>query len=278
LERIVGEEQRFYLERSEELLMLGEFDAAFDAMKSLPRVQQTVVGDKIEAGRASYEEAKRQERVATQSAGKTAQKAREEARKQRVVLAFAEVQRKFNGEDWRRAADECDRVIAEHSGDAEIRKRAKALQRQIPEFGQAYDEGAKKYRAGQIAASAVPLAKARALYLKIGFPSAVDGSLKEMLSQASLLAGEDALARGNYAAAADHFSEALKLQPTSERARRGLARVAEKAEELFAIGYSLRSSNPGEARRYFDLIVKITPRGSHWYERAQNQMSALPAH
>jgi tetratricopeptide (TPR) repeat protein len=257
--------------------MLGEFDAAFNAMKALPRVQQTAVGDRIEAGRASYAEAKRQERVAAQSAGKTAQKVREDARKRRVALAFAEVQRKFNGEDWKRAADECDRVIAQHSGDAEIRRRAKELQRQIPEFGQAYDEGARKYRAGQIAASAVPLAKARALYLKIGFPSAVDGSLKEMLSQASLLAGEDALARGNYVAAADHFSEALKLQPTSERARRGLTRVVDKAEELFAMGYSLRSSNPREAKRYFDLIVKITPRGSHWHERAQNQIGILPS-
>ena len=278
LERIVKEEQQFHLQRAEELLMLGEFDSALDALRPLPRPMQTQIGGKIEVGRASYDEAKRQERVVAKTVTMTAQKVREEARKQQLAVAFAEVQRKFNTEDWKRAADECDRTIVQHPGDAEIRKRAKELQRMIPEFGQAYDEGARKYRAGQIAASAVPLAKARAIYLKIGFPSAVDGSLREMLSQASLLAGEDALARGNYAAAADHFSEALKMQPSSERAKKGLARVADKAEDLFAMGYSMRSTNPREARRYFEMIIKITPRGSHWYERAQNQMNAMSFH
>jgi tetratricopeptide (TPR) repeat protein len=274
-ERISQEELQAYLERTEELLMLGDFDAASDAMRLLPRAQQAAIGEKIEAGRASYEEAERQKRVKIQVGAQATQKAREAARKQQVVLAFAEVQRKFNGEDWKRAADECDRVFAQHSGDAEIRKKAKELQKQILEFGQAYDEGSKKYRAGQIAAAAKPLAKARTLYSKMGFTSAVDGSLREMLSQAALLAGEDSLARGDYAAAAAHFKEAQKMQPSSERAKRGLERVVAKAEDLFGMAYSLKPIDPKEALRYFNLIVEITPRGSHWNERAKNQINAM---
>jgi len=279
LERIVREEHQFYLERAEELLMLGDFDAAMDAARLLPRVQQVSIGDRIEIGRASYHEAERQEKEKIKQSSMSAAAVRAQARKQEIALAFAEVQRKFNGEDWKRAADECDRVIVQHAGDAEIRKRAKELQKYIPEFGQAYDEGAKKYRAGQIAAAAKPLTKARALYSKIGFLSTtVDGALRDMLSQAALLAGEDTLARGDYAAAAAHFKEALGLQPASERAQRGLARVIEKAEDLFGMGYSLKASNPQEALRYFKLIVEISPRGSMWSEKAKNQINAMSPH
>jgi len=275
-ERIVKDEQQFFQERAEELLMLGDFDAAMDALRLVPRARQAALGEKIEAGRASYNEALRLDREAKARASVSVAVSKAEARKRQIAAAFAEVQRKLNGEDWKRAADECDRVMAEHPSDAEIRKRAQELKKQIPDFGRAYDEGAQKYRAGQLAASAVPLAKARTLYSKMGLQAAaVESSLRDMLSQAALLAGEDTLARGDYAAAAGHFNKALELQPSSERAKRGLARVVEKAEDLFARGYSLRASDPREARHYFELIIKITPAGSHWSERSKNQLNSM---
>jgi len=275
-ELMVKTEQQSFLERTEELLMLGDFDAALDALRLVPRLQQTALGEKIEAGRASYNEALRQGRMSAADREKLARAEAAAARKRQIAAAFSEVQRRFNGEDWKRAADECDRVLVQHPKDVEIRKRAQELKKQIPEFGRAYDEGAQKYRAGQIAASAVPLAKARALYKTIDLPAAaIDNSLKEMSSQAALLAGEVAFARGDYAAAATHFSEALKLQPSSERAQRGMARVVSKAEDLFTRGYSLRASDPREARRYFEIIIQITPPDTNWHERAKNQLNSI---
>jgi len=275
---IVTRRQQSFLEHAEELLMLGDFDAATNAMRLLPVRQQATIGERIAEGQAAYDEAKRREQMSRANAAKAEAQARAEARKRQLKEAFAEVQRKFNAEEWRRAADECDRVMADHPGDAEIRKRAQELKRQIPEFGNVYDEGVKKYRAGQIAASAVPLKRAHTLYLRMGFASAIDDSLKEMLSQASFFAGEGSLSRGDYAAAATHFLEALKLQPTgrnAENARNGLLRVAAKAGDLFSTGYNLRSSNPKEARRYFDLIIAITLPGSEWHNAAKNQINTL---
>ncbi|MCL2012788.1 MAG: FHA domain-containing protein [Cystobacterineae bacterium] len=288
LDRLIKEEQQFHLQRSEELLMLGDFDPAIDVLRLLPRGMQTAMGEKIALARASYEEAKRLEQVKIRDDSNQVVVVRHNARLDFLVNAFMDVRRKFSAEDWKRAADECDRAITQHPKDAELRKIAKELQRLIPEFGLAYDEGASKYRAGQIASSAVPLSKAYALYGKIhkspgmtgakmegSAGAAIEAKLKEMLSQASLLAGEDALARGDFAAAAAHCKEAQRLQPKSERANKCVDRVVAKAEDLFGMGYSLRASDPKEAQRYFKLIITITPKGSLWSEKAKNQLNAM---
>jgi len=275
LERMLKEEQQFHLQRAEELLMLGDFDAALKTLSVLPRAMQAAVGQKVEEGRASYEEAKRQVGRRIDDDRRNDKIRRTEEQKQKVALAFADVQRKFNGEEWKRAADECDRVFASHPKEAEIKNLAKKLQKQILEFGFAYDEGVRKYRAGQLAAAAKPLSKAYALYSKMSLHSAAGESLKEMLSQAALLAGEDAFSRGDFAAAATHCKEAKQIQSSSERAQRCIQRVAEKAEDLFGMGYTLKSSNAREALRYFKLVMEITPRGSIWYEKAKNQIDSM---
>ena len=273
--RIAKEQQQFQIQNIEEWLMLGDFDEASKALKLLPKALQAEVGQKIAEGRVSYAEAQQQEKEEELDKRKAGRLRETERRKQQIAVAFANVQRKFGREEWQRAKDECDRVIDAYPKDAEIRRRAKELQRQILEFGQAYEEGVKKYQGGQVAAAAKPLSRAYALYLNMNLSSAAGEALRGMLSQAALLAGEEALARGNFAAATAHCKEANRLQASSERAQRCMQKLAEKAEDLFGTAQTLQVSNSKEALRYFRLVMEMTPVSSPLHEKAKKQVGLM---
>jgi|GEM_PF-705830 len=268
-------EAKFKRAKVEELLALGELEAAKQLLVELPDVDQKELTprfveaeDNIAASRKAEQDAIKKQAIG--SANQRKQRAEEE-----MAIAFATVQRKFAGNEWQRAAAECDRVIDQNSGDDAIRKRAKLLQGLIPNFGRNYEEGIKKFREGQIASAARPLRQARTYYLQINLPTKLGGEIDEKLAQAAVMAGKEALLRDDLVSAAVNFRDAVKLDPNEGRARSGLDDVIGKAEDLYQSAYMIRDRDPREALKKFRVVEQVTPSGSATHEKAKNQIAAM---
>ncbi|MHB8872154.1 MAG: FHA domain-containing protein [Myxococcaceae bacterium] len=276
LETELAEKELGYLtKKATELLEARDLEAARQIIQGLPPEKQASLllqADTLEA------ELKAEEKVEAQKGAQRAvanKRARDAAQEAQLQQAFVSVARKFHGGEYQRAAAECDRVVDEHRGDAEVRARAKRLQSLIPNFGRNFEEGHKKYKAGQLANSVKPLRRARELYQQIGFPGALGEQIDEELAAAALAAGRAALAHGDLGGAALNFRDASNLDPTDSRAREGLDQVGARAEDLFTEAYMVRDRDPREAIAKFRLVLEVTQPSSTTYQRAKNQLAAL---
>ncbi|MGQ0507247.1 MAG: FHA domain-containing protein, partial [Myxococcaceae bacterium] len=189
--------------------------------------------------------------------------------------AFASVARKFHAGDFTRATIECDRVAEQFAEDPSVRARATELKALIPQFARNYEDGQRKFKAGALEGSVRPLRKALELYEDIGFTGALGSLIQEELAQAALAAAKTSFARGDYASAAAGFREALKLAPNEERAKEGLQRLAETAEDLYTQGYVVRDSDPRLAVAKFKLVLDISSAGSSVYQKAKEQLASM---
>lgn len=258
-----------------ELLVAGELDAAAQAIAVLPPAEQAGSLEQLRQAREQAAALEAQEKRSAAVGAAAAKRSREARREEEVELALAVVTRKFTGQEWARAAAECDRVIDQHPGDDELRKRAKSLQALIPAFGAVYEEGMKKFRGGLLIQSARPLKKARELYGKIGLASPLGEELAGALSESAIAAGNDALLRDDLASAAAMFREARRLSPDEPRAGQGLEKAIAKAEELYMTAYGQRDRDPREAVRLFRIVADVTPPGSATHEKAKNQITQM---
>ncbi len=268
-------EAKFKRAKVEELLAVGEVEAAKQLLLELPDADQNeLAGRFVEAeDTAAAIEKARLQALKNQAAGSANEKKRQA--EERMAIAFAAVQRKFAGNEWQRAAGECDRVIDQNSGDDAIRKRAKLLQGLIPNFGRNYEEGMKKFREGQIGSAARPLRQARLYYLQIDLPTKLGGEIDEKLAQAAVMAGKEALLRDDLVTAAVNFRDAVKLDPNEGRARSGLDDVIAKAEDLYQSAYMIRDRDPREALKKFRVVEQVTPAGSPTHEKAKNNIASM---
>jgi tetratricopeptide (TPR) repeat protein len=269
-------EVAFKKARIEELLAAGEVDEAKELVVQLPPTESSELSARIlefEAELAAQLAADQQQDHANAVASSRAAKAR---REEAIGLAFAVVERKFAGGEWERAASECDRVVDANSGDREIQTRARELKRLIPNFGRNYDEGKKKYRQKSLTTAARPLRNAHQIYQQMKLTSNPFGrELEEMLAQASVVAGKEALLRNDIASAARYFKDATRLDPQDTQARDGLEKVIGQAEDLYQEAYMIRDRDPREALRKFKIVVEVTPVGSTTHEKAKNQVAAM---
>jgi hypothetical protein len=262
-------------QRFQELIAQGEVEAAEQAMQDLSLEDQREMAPVLEEAKAARQKAIEDERraAAIGSANKAART--KQAKAEAMALAFAVVQRKFAGQEWSRAAAECDRVIEQNAGDDDIRKKAKQLQQQIPSFGRNFEEGMKKFRANQLAAAAKPLNKAWELYQQIDFQTPMGDELKEKLAASALFSGKEALMREDLATAAQYFRTAARLDPDEPKAKELLNDVISRADELYQGAYMIRDRDPQEALKRFKVVVEITPSGSTVHEKAKNQIAAM---
>src|SRR5262249_30820938 len=143
----------------QELIAQGEIESAGQTLAGLPpeaqRELQPLLADAKVAAERSRKDQEREAAEAAQNAKLQEHQAKAEA----AAVAFAVVQRKFAGQEWARAAAECDRVVDANGGEEHLLKRAKLLQGLIPTYGRNYEDGTKKFRAGQMVASVRPLRK-----------------------------------------------------------------------------------------------------------------------
>ncbi|MBX7113355.1 MAG: FHA domain-containing protein [Myxococcaceae bacterium] len=260
----------------ERLIAAGELEKAEAALQELPAgPEKAALAAQVEEGRRSLAEALESEQQQVRSAAANADQERTREQVVERASAFSIVQRKFLANDWVRAAAECDRVIESFPGNESVRKKAKALQSQIPTFGRLYDEGLRKFTAGNLVQAAPILKEARKVYLQMGLESSLGRDLEEKLTQAAITAGKDALLRDDLAQAMVYFREALSVEPKNARAQAGVDEVASHAEDLYRDGYGLKGMNAREAAAKFRLVMQITPKNSELYKRAQNQLAGL---
>ncbi|NVJ07087.1 FHA domain-containing protein [Myxococcus sp. AM001] len=198
-----------------------------------------------------------------------------ERRKEFIAEAFADVERRFNGGDYQRAVLECDRVMDKHRAEKDVKERALALKRLIPQFRRALEDGQKKLDANSLEAAAKPLRRAAALYRQIGFRGSLGSSIDEQLASSSLAAGQSALKKGDLGAAGTHFREALRLNPGDGRAREGLETLQKKAEELFLRAYIQRDRDPRAAAEMFKVVIETASEGSDVKRKAEMYLSEL---
>ncbi|MBL8955390.1 MAG: FHA domain-containing protein [Myxococcaceae bacterium] len=274
-DELVEAEAAYRKERFQNLLAEGDLVAAEQALRELtPTDQQEMSPVLDEAKAAKVELDKQQQRNAAEGSRRQGERLKQQKAEQ-MALAFAVVARKFTGQEWTRAAAECDRVVDQNPGDDEVRRKAKQLQQLIPTFGRNFEDGMKKYRANQLVAAAKPLKKAYDLYQQIGFQTSLGEELKEVLAKAALFSGKEALLREDLATAAIYFKDAARLDPDEPKARELLQEVISRADELYQSAYMVRDRDPVEALRKFKTVVEITPPGSTTHEKAKNQIAAM---
>lgn len=259
----------------EELIAAGEADEARTWLARAAPLDQPALGAEIDKMQEELKAAQNAEVKNARANAAAAANAAKNRRNEAVSAAFGVVLRKFAGQEWARAAAECDRVLDAHRGDAEVASRARRMQAQIPLFGKAYEEGTKKFREGALAQAAKPLRKAREAYRIIGLDAPFGTEIDEKLAQAALSAGKEALVRDDLAGAAFAFREALQLDPGEAKAKQGLETAIEKADELYQEAYMIRDREPREAMRKLKIVLEVAPKGSATHDKAKAQLGTL---
>ncbi len=261
--------------KAKEALALSDADTAQQIIAGLTPPRHSELTSKLVELRARLENDRRnQDRVRRQNV-ELAKRRDDQERAAQVDMQFMGVARKFNAGDFERATLECDRVAEQRSEDPGVRARSLQLRQLIPAFARNFEDGQRKFKAGALGSAIRPLRRAREVYQQIGFTGALGTLIDEELASALLMGGKDQYSRADYVAAAGNFREALKLNPSEERAKEGLQRLAETAEELYAKGYEVRDSDPREARRQLKIILDIAPVDSTVYHRAKEVLASM---
>jgi hypothetical protein len=269
-------EVAFKKEKIDDLLAAGDAEGARALVKELPLDQAAESAAKIADYEKQLEDQTHQDAVAQARANANAAAARKSRREDEIAEAFSTVERKFASSEWDRASSECNRVLDAYGTDAEIKKRAHALQTQIPVFGRAFDEGLKKHRAGSLALASKPLRQAWQLYSQMGLKQNKFGAeLESKLGESSLAAGRDALLHEDLVGAYTNFRDAAKFDPGDSKAREGMLQVETRAEELFQFAYMQKDRDPKDALQKFKIVVLVTDPSSSIHEKAKNHIAAL---
>ncbi|MBX5482533.1 MAG: FHA domain-containing protein [Myxococcaceae bacterium] len=274
-EELDAAENAYGRKKAEEALDAQDVETAEAILAKLPPRMAEELRPRLEEVKAQVEAQKEAEAKDAKAAAAAAARRAKAKRQAYIEDAFMGVARKFNQGEYARAALECDRVVALHPGDEEIRRRARDLKKWMPQFGRYLDEGQRKYRQGALESAARPLMRARELYAKIGFEGALGAIIDEQLAGAALAAGKAALQRNDLGSARNSFRLALQLNPGETRAQRGLDTVAEKAEQLYLEGYMIRDREPREAAAKFRAVMDALPTDSPTWEKAKSQLERL---
>lgn len=198
-----------------------------------------------------------------------------QARKAFVDNAFRPVERKFHAMDFQRAVLECDRVVDQYRGDDDIRSRARTLKQLIPSFARSWEDAQKKVRARAMESSLRPLKKAKTLYDQIALPGSIGDLLQEQLVDAQVVSAKAAIARNDLGSAAALYRDTLRLAPGDERAEQGVARLAQRADELYTEAYMIRERDPKQSISKLKTILKVVPKGSEVYGKAEAQLRLM---
>ncbi len=274
---LAAAELQYKKDQIDTFLAAGDLEPAKRLLIQIPPQDQGPSARKIAEFESQLEQVKRDEANSARQNAAAAAAAAKQRRAEEMLLAFAAVERKFAGGEWDRAASECARVIELHPGDQEILQRAQRLLSLIPNFGRNYEEGMRKYKQGILAQAAKPLRAAYQIFGQLNLHQNPYGTeLEQSLSQASVIAGREALARNDLVTAAANFRDVIRLDPSEGRGRQGYDETLERAESLFNEAYTLRGQDPRDAQRKFKVVFEVTPVGSALHEKAKNQIQSMP--
>lgn len=257
----------------EHALNAGDADGAMMAIGALP---EALRGDYLrrlserQSQEALVDEVSAEQR---RRANEAASRRRASVRAESMAHAFINVSRKLHEGDYRRAAQECDRVVENHRSDPEIRARAIRIQRLIPQLQTNYEDGMLKLRSGAPSAAVRPLRRARDLLDEIGLPGVLNKEVSGALARTASAEGQSALRRNDLETAFKAFQEATRLNPTDTVAREGLVQVRSRAQQLYYEGYMVRDRDPQTTLRKFRIVVQIADPGSDIAMKAEAYLS-----
>jgi hypothetical protein len=254
--------------RLEEALAAGDLEAAQGVLLEMEPAQLRESQPRVEALKARLAQEAEEKLSREKVQKKRVAIALDARRKAEVKAAFESVQRRFDAGEYARAALECDRVADRHTGDEAIGARAAELKTLLPAFGKAFEEGHRKFKAGQLGAAARPLKKARELYQQMGMEGSLGRILDEELGASALSAAEAAWARQDYAGANLFYEEARRLTPGDERAGAGLGQVNRKLEELYLQAYALAERDPKDALSKLRTVLGVVRPGQPLHDKA----------
>lgn len=265
----------FLVKQVEAALEAQDAEGARALIQRLPLERQPQYLGKVAELEALLADAARDASAQDRAAKAAAARRAKEQREAFIVNAFSAVATRFDAGDYSRATLECDRVLDDNSGDKEIRDRAKALKKLIPQFARFYQDAQRKMQSNSMESAARPLRSAAELYRQIGFKGSLGDTLNGQLASASVIAGKGSLARNDVSNAAAFFNEALRLRPDDARAQEGMAAIQGKLGDIFKQAYIQRDRDPEGSAEKFRLIAKYAAEGSELKDKAEAQLQAL---
>ncbi|PTL80415.1 FHA domain-containing protein [Vitiosangium sp. GDMCC 1.1324] len=268
-------EVAFLVKQVEAALEAQDAEGARALIQRLPLERQPLYLGKVGDLEAMLAEAAKDAAAQDRAQRAAAARRAKEQREAFIASAFSGVESRFNAGDYSRAVLECDRVIEDHSDDKEIRDRAKALKKLIPQFARLYQDAQRKLQANALESAARPLRSAADLYRQMGFKGALGDTLNGQLASSAVVAGKAALARNDVANAATYFNEALRLNPDDPKVQSGMEAIQGKLSDLFKQAYIQRDRDPEGSAEKFRLIAQLAAEGSELKSRAQAQLQAL---
>ncbi len=183
--------------------------------------------------------------------------------------------KKLAARDYERAIRECDRVVEQHKGDAEVRTRALAAKKQLPVFQRNFEDGERKFAAGALESSVRPLEKARETLAAMKLGSALGQTVDEHLSAAYLARAKQALAKDEVLRAQIIYQDVLRMRPDDPGALAGLDKIVQRAERLIIEAYVVRDRDPQAAAAKLRTVLQITPAKSPTYKKAEQDLKTL---
>ncbi|MDQ3266988.1 MAG: FHA domain-containing protein [Myxococcota bacterium] len=276
LEQEILSKQADYLERSaQEALDALDPATAAQFIEQLPDERKTRMKGRLEEVEALVQKQQQMDQARSSADRQRNQVRAVQARKAFVDNAFRPVERKFHAMDFPRAVLECDRVVDAYRGDEDIRSRARTLKTLIPTFARSWEDAQKKVRARAMESALRPLQKAHSLYQQIALPGSLGDLLDEQLADAQNAAAKAAVARNDLGTATQLYRDILRRSPGDERARQGLTKMGQRADELYLEAYMIRERDPKQSIAKLKLVMQVAPRGSDAHQKAESQLRLM---
>ena len=246
-------------EQMESLFGARELESAQQLLDVFPAVERKNYEERlrrlaveVELDRAKSEKDRERERARVKEALKV-KRARE------VEDILRPVQRRFAASDWGRVPTECDRVAEAHAGDKDLLSRINDIKSLLPPFSKAYEEGVRKFKAGQVVPAAKTLRRARQLYQQIGLEAPFGATLDDDFTQSVVAEGRDALSRGDLAQAYKSFAEALSVNAKDSRAKKGFEDAEARARDQLSEAEGKKAKNRAEGLKLLSKLIEATP-------------------
>jgi tetratricopeptide (TPR) repeat protein len=262
------------LEAVRKLARDGNVAEAREMMAKLPPERASELEPEIAEAARQFEKDKAHQAVAAANAAERERQRRAAAARAEVDNALSAVYRKVDQGNFDGAIREIERVL-DSGASASIASKCRLLKKNIPPFGQLYNDGVGKYNGGSYEAAASSLLRALMLLREMDINSSLENGLKEKAAKSVSIKGRSALNRQDYGTAAKAFRDSLQLSPGNAEATNGLAEISRRATDVYMEGYTAMTAAPDIAKKKFETVLEMAPPDSKPYLDAKKRLREL---
>lgn len=166
-------------------------------------------------------------------------------------------------------------TIVNGRGNTSVMKKAKRIVASIKKFEKVYAKGVKAHSAKNIKSALTNLKEALRQDLKIANGSTFKGKLATMIADMYYEVGKQAMKKDDYETAMKAYNRALKFDSGHALSKRALLDIKQQAQKLYYQGYAVKDSDPDKAEKLWETVLKIAPKSSQWYKKAQSGLDEL---